>query len=139
MTTPGADSAQEHAARVRAARGYAGLEREDLAKALNMSVRTYSRMEAGTRPPSYEERRTIAAACQVPHEFMENGWRSSAGDDAPLTPEEINRAAALLAQPLLEAARALRRAPGQGQRGGDGQDRPRPAAEDVAGCGRTPR
>lgn len=123
-------SAADYAARVRAARGYAGLDREDIAKALNLSVRTYSRIESGERLAEPTERMTIAELCSVPPLFMEIGWDLAApvGDET-ISDEEVTRAAALLAPQLLAAARALRRAPGSAPRSTGGPGRPRRAAE----------
>lgn len=70
-----AASGHEMAARVRAARGYAGLKALDLAKALNVSVETMSRIENGRRPVAPEEREKIVTACKgVPDWFIEDGW-----------------------------------------------------------------
>lgn len=62
------------AARVRAARGYAGLQAKELAAQLNISVETMSRIENGHRAPSLEERQRIAEICGVPPAFMEEGF-----------------------------------------------------------------
>jgi transcriptional regulator with XRE-family HTH domain len=88
-----------------------------VAEALNLSVRSYSRIESGKRPPDPDERHIIAETCGVPTLFLEFGWTiiEAGSDRAPLSDDEINRAAALLAPQLLAAARALRRAPPSGR------------------------
>jgi transcriptional regulator with XRE-family HTH domain len=61
----------ELAARVRAARNYAGLRQEDLADELGVDVQTIKRRENGTSDPKKGERRAIAAICGVPKEFFD--------------------------------------------------------------------
>jgi len=63
-----------YAARIRAAAGYADLDRVRLGESLGVSRETVSRLFAGKSEPSLEARREIAAACGVPEWFMETGF-----------------------------------------------------------------
>lgn len=56
--------------RLRAARGYAGLEAEDLAKALNFSVSTLYRTEGGQRPLNDAQKRLVTELCGLPIGFF---------------------------------------------------------------------
>lgn len=62
------------AARIRAARAYAGLDQADFAKALDVSVVTVKRMEGGKRDTSLDDLYLLADLCKVPRRFMEEGW-----------------------------------------------------------------
>jgi transcriptional regulator with XRE-family HTH domain len=65
--------AAEVGRRVRAARAYAfGADRgrDEVAKAINVSTRTLSRIESGRRPLSDEEKAAVAQACGLPPEFF---------------------------------------------------------------------
>jgi transcriptional regulator with XRE-family HTH domain len=97
MTTTRQPGDPQVAARVRAARAFAGLEQAEVAQALEVSVGTYKRIEQGARPASKPERTRIAALCGVPIGFMESGFDHLliASDD-------------LLARRVLEEIRALR-------------------------------
>lgn len=66
----------ELAARIRAARNYARIKQKDMAKKLSVSIETYGRIEAGTRPASDEELAIISEACtpEVPPWFIRQGW-----------------------------------------------------------------
>jgi transcriptional regulator with XRE-family HTH domain len=68
----------EYHARIRAARAYAGLTREELAAALGMSASTYSNIEHADHPSSREPRPAelvaIAYECGVPVWFMRHGF-----------------------------------------------------------------
>lgn len=60
--------------RVRAARAYAGLEQADVAAALDISVSTVARMEAGQRTLRLPEAHMLARVCDVPLAFLLYGW-----------------------------------------------------------------
>lgn len=60
--------------RVKAARAYADLSRKQLAEALDMSVDTLQRIEAGTRKPKKIELLGIENATGVPLWFLETGF-----------------------------------------------------------------
>ena len=64
-----------YAARIRAARGFAGLSQEELAERLGVERQWVKRREGDYRgKPADRER--IARACGVPAEFLENGWNA---------------------------------------------------------------
>lgn len=76
------DNAAELAARIRAARAYAGRSQNYMAAQLGgMSVTTYKRLERGTRLASLDEQTTIAEACEVPLAFLQQGFPGSGSDD----------------------------------------------------------
>jgi transcriptional regulator with XRE-family HTH domain len=62
------------AARIRAARAFAGLDQADFAKALGVSVVTVKRMEGGKRETSLDDLHLLADLCGVPREFMAEGF-----------------------------------------------------------------
>jgi transcriptional regulator with XRE-family HTH domain len=64
------------AARIRAARAFAGLDQADFAKALGVSVVTVKRMEGGKRETSLDDLHLLADLCGVPREFMAEGFAS---------------------------------------------------------------
>jgi transcriptional regulator with XRE-family HTH domain len=64
------------AARIRAARAFAGLDQADFAKALGVSVVTVKRMESGKRETSLDDLHLLADLCGVPREFMAEGFAS---------------------------------------------------------------
>lgn len=64
------------AARIRAARAFAGLDQADFAKALGVSVVTVKRMESGKRETSLDDLHLLADLCKVPREFMAEGFAS---------------------------------------------------------------
>jgi transcriptional regulator with XRE-family HTH domain len=64
------------AARIRAARAFAGLDQADFAKALGVSVVTVKRMESGKRETSLDDLHLLADLCKVPREFMAEGFVS---------------------------------------------------------------
>lgn len=68
---------EPYAARIRAARAYAGLSQQQLAKRLGVTVGTIERREGGKLPPKYGELVAIAAICEVPPAFMEHGFAES--------------------------------------------------------------
>ena len=68
-----------YGARVRAARCYKGLELDDMAEALGMSVRTLQRIEADQRPLTIPEARKIVEATGVPLAFLLDGFRALEG------------------------------------------------------------
>ena len=97
--------ADERAARVRAARSYAGMTAPELAKALNVSKETLSRMENGRRPTSAEELRVIAETTGVPLSFLAEGFNGTARHQ-----DELEERVAALERILGVAAVAIRRA-----------------------------
>jgi transcriptional regulator with XRE-family HTH domain len=64
----------ENAARVRAARAYAGIDQKTLADALGVSVQTYKRIESGVRPLLDGDAEVIAKRCGVPRGFLLEGF-----------------------------------------------------------------
>jgi transcriptional regulator with XRE-family HTH domain len=76
-------------ARIRAARAYANLSQPDLAERIGMSLPTYKRAELGRRPVSTEELLTIARACDVPPQFLLNGWTTQRGERRRVAPEDV--------------------------------------------------
>lgn len=68
-----------YAARVRAARAFAGLDQQAVADHFKVSKVTVKRMERGERDTSLDELAEIAALCGVPVGFMLHGF---AEDDA---------------------------------------------------------
>jgi transcriptional regulator with XRE-family HTH domain len=66
----------QQARRVRAARIYADLSREELAKRLEVSARTQTNSELGKRRIPRPELLAIAEACEVPMWFLEGGWEN---------------------------------------------------------------
>ena len=58
------------AARIRAARAYAGLTQPALARHLEQDAQTVKRTEAGRRQPKEPELLAIAKACGLPYEFF---------------------------------------------------------------------
>lgn len=71
------------AARVRAARAYAGLDQAEIARCLGVSTGTIKRLEAGKREVTLEEMMVVADRCDVPPVFMLVGFGA-----APLTLEQ---------------------------------------------------
>lgn len=69
------------AARIRAARAYAGLKQEELADALGVDVQTIKRREAGTSPPRRGELVAIADICKVPVGFLKRGFAEANRDE----------------------------------------------------------
>lgn len=64
--------------RLRAARGYAGLDADDVAKALSFSVSTLYRTEAGTRRLTEPEKKIVADLCSLPLGFFSVDFASDA-------------------------------------------------------------
>jgi transcriptional regulator with XRE-family HTH domain len=64
----------DYAARIRAARAFAGLKQEQLAERLGVDTNTIKRREAGTQNPKRGELLAIAAITGVPVSFMEHGF-----------------------------------------------------------------
>jgi transcriptional regulator with XRE-family HTH domain len=66
----------DYAARVRAARAYADLDRVAFGERLGFSKETVSRIESGERSIAGDSAllAKIAVACGVPHDFMEVGF-----------------------------------------------------------------
>lgn len=75
LATVAEQGAKDIAARIRAARGWSGLEVGDLAARMGYSTRQWSRYEAGQSPLGADERRRVAEICHVPPIFMEQGFR----------------------------------------------------------------
>lgn len=124
----------EKAARIRAARGYAGLKQPELAKALGVSVETVSRLENGRTTIGSDTLERVGCVCQVPPAFMEAGFAplerpisdmearvynlerrldALSADDRDVTGAGF----ATLAPELLEAARAVLQAQGEADSG----------------------
>lgn len=119
----------EYAPRIRAARAYKGFTQEELAEELGVDVQTIKRREAGKQDPKRSERIAIAAICEVPLDFLENGF----GGSYMLSDEQLRTAAELLGPQLLEAARALEPTSGKGRRvrGASGPPAASSATDDV--------
>lgn len=64
----------ERAARLRAIRGYGGLDQKAMAPHLNVSLTTLSRMENGKSQVSDEDLETAARVCGVPLTFAQSGF-----------------------------------------------------------------
>jgi transcriptional regulator with XRE-family HTH domain len=64
----------DYAARIRAARAYAGLKQDELAGRLGVDTQTIKRREAGAQDPKRGELLAIAAITGVPVSFMEHGF-----------------------------------------------------------------
>jgi transcriptional regulator with XRE-family HTH domain len=62
------------ARRIRIARAWAGLSRDELAARLGVSSATVERMETGQRPVTVDELVAVGAICKVPEAFMLEGW-----------------------------------------------------------------
>lgn len=62
------------AARIRAARAYAAMTQEQLARQLGVDVQTVKRRESGRSAPKRGELVAIATVTGVPISFMENGF-----------------------------------------------------------------
>src|SRR5262245_8178003 len=77
---PGArdERAAEAAARVRAARNYAGITQRELCDRLALSLATIKRYESGERPISTDELLAVGDATGVPPGFMMHGWSAIA-------------------------------------------------------------
>lgn len=72
--TEDSETRQAAAARIRAARGYAGMSQSALANALEISLATFKRIETCERPVTMDELLSIGKACNVPPEFMIRGF-----------------------------------------------------------------
>lgn len=70
------------AAHIRAARAYADLPQDALARELGISVQTYKRIEGGLRDVKPGEKLLIARLCGVPPTFLDQG---------PVDTEELRR------------------------------------------------
>jgi transcriptional regulator with XRE-family HTH domain len=85
--------ALELAARIRAARGYAGVDQKDMGPLLGISARTYARREAGEWPAG--DRHKLLPAVQritgVPEWFLERGWSPPATRTNDPQRSRINR------------------------------------------------
>jgi transcriptional regulator with XRE-family HTH domain len=76
-------------ARIRAARAYAGLSQPELAERIGMSLPTYKRAELGRRPVATAELLSIARACDVPPQFILNGWTPERAERRRVAPEDV--------------------------------------------------
>lgn len=76
--TTGAGLGLEHARRIRAARVWAGLSRDELAERLGVSFQTIERSETGRRNVDLDELERVGEACGVPEAFMRYGWAACA-------------------------------------------------------------
>lgn len=103
-------SLSELAARARAARGYSGLSQLELAKAMDYSVETMSRIENGRRALNEGELHKIGQVCGVPLAFMDHGFEliDDAGH-APVAADVLTRMNALEDQVRELIARDARR------------------------------
>lgn len=128
------------AARLRAARGYAGLKQPELAAQLGISKETLSRMENGRTKVESSTQERIARVTGVPLEFLLNGWAKPTSDRDDLKDQVDQLAQAVIelasgnAETALQAARAavdqrrhetgrgaVARGHRQGRPGGDGR------------------
>jgi transcriptional regulator with XRE-family HTH domain len=75
----------EEAARLRAARAWAGLQAQEMARALGISASTLNRKEKGKAPITPYEIDRVVERCDVPRWFMTAGWD---GAEAPEEPAE---------------------------------------------------
>ena len=83
-----------YAARIRAARAYAGLKQQELADALGHDSKTQIRREADDGdPPRRAELIAIAVVCGVPLSFLDHGFQ-----DASSEPERLAEAKSLADQ-----------------------------------------
>lgn len=81
----------EAAARLRAARAFAGLSQADIADLLGVSTVTIKRMEKGTRPCSLDELFAVADACGVPRVFMTDGFDTNYDVDVIVTAKDMRK------------------------------------------------
>lgn len=119
--------ADERAARVRAARSYAGMTAPELAKALNVSKETLSRMENGRRPTSAEELRVIAETTGVPLSFLVEGFNGTVRhhDELEERVSALERILGVAAVAIRRAGRPIPSPPGElGRRAGVDQPTP---------------
>lgn len=113
----------DYPARLRAARGYAGLTQRELADRLGIERQTIIRREDGKGRPGPGEALAVARACGVPEAFMERGW------DALLPSAEQ-----IAADPeLLAAAVSVRRRLTEAKRAADAARPAAPGHEDAPG------
>lgn len=101
----------DYAARIRAARAYAGLKQDELAEHLGVDSNTIKRREAGTQNPKRGELLAIAAVTGVPVSFMEHGFGEI--DEAEVL-QRLDRIEALLTgvdgddlEPIRDYARSV--------------------------------
>lgn len=83
-------TAAEYAARIRAARGYAGMNQKELAEALGVHEQTIKQREAGKKQPKRGELLAIAAITGVPVAFMEHGFGEPTGSEVVERLEHID-------------------------------------------------
>lgn len=102
-------------ARYRAARCYAGLTQEELADKLGVEVQTVKRREAGKEAKRLELL-AVASICNVPIEWLEQGWHAiGQGDTLTRLDEVLERnthtlneiLAKLATEEMAESAEAL--------------------------------
>jgi transcriptional regulator with XRE-family HTH domain len=101
----GAESSNgTYAARVRAARAFAGLTQDQLAERLGVDTNTIKRREAGTQHPKRGELLAIAAVTGVPESFMEHGFGEPAASEIL---ERLGRIEAALEPSRAQGARQM--------------------------------
>lgn len=86
-----------YAKRIRAARAYANMSQDDLAKELGWEVQTVKRRESGKKDPKRAELIAIASICQVPLAFLEGGFPAAMSVEADERLARIEAAIAGLA------------------------------------------
>lgn len=133
----------QFAARVRAARAYADLNRIQLGELIGFSKETISRIESGDRPVSGDPvlLLKIADACSVPASFLERGFETDGtyGDDMEERMRALERRVADLAPTAGLTDGIFERAEPDGVRGVPGarsSRRPRPRPDQAGGAGR---
>lgn len=114
----------ELAARVRAAAGWADLDRPAFGEAIGYGKETISRLYSGAKIPDGDDLKLIATACKVPLWFLEHGFDPPRSDTERALRDEINslRVAQL---ETASAVLAMQRAIAELER----RDRPRKAGE----------
>lgn len=120
----------ELAARVRAARGWADMNRREMGEALGVSERQVTRLESGQAEVTLEISQRIAVATGVPTWFMEHGFAAPAEPEEPAFAERLetleHQMGTVLDQLAIRfgaaaAAAASRPAPGGAKRGAPGR------------------
>lgn len=96
----------DYAARIRAARAYKDITQKELAELLGTSEQSVKRRESGEQQPKRGDLLAIAAACEVPFAFMENGFGIAERDEIL---ERMDRVEAALLASDVEHLRDLGR------------------------------
>jgi transcriptional regulator with XRE-family HTH domain len=94
------------AARMRAARAFAGIDQAALAEHLDVAVITIKRMERGSREITLDDCRAIADRCGVPYAFMEDGFPTGGNGDE-VRREDLRQLQEAFEARLDQLARAL--------------------------------